>query len=155
MVNKVILVGNVGGDVDVRMSQNGTKIASFSVATNENWKDKQTGERKSQTTWHRIVIFNENLATICEKYIKKGTKLFIEGTIANRKYTDKDGIERNISEVVIGQFKGELTILDSRDSNDDAGYSEDNFKKSASTSSVKKEEKTSSVSDDLDDEIPF
>lgn len=153
MVNKVILLGNLGADPEIRVSQNGSKIATFSLATTESWKDKQSGERKTNTTWHRVVVFNPNLAEIVEKYVKKGSKLLIEGAIANRKYTDKDGIEKNISEVVISQFKGEITMVDSANRNNDADSSasyEDSFKKTETSKPT-----VANVGDDLDDEIPF
>jgi single-strand DNA-binding protein len=114
-VNKVILVGNLGRDPEVRMmQQSGGRVVSFSVATSEAWNDRTTGERKEKTQWHRVVIFNEKLGEIAEKYLRKGSKVYVEGQLESRKYTDKDGNERDITEVVIGRFKGELTLLDSR-----------------------------------------
>ena len=158
MVNKVILVGNVGQDPEIRFAQSGSKIATFSVATTESWKDRATGERKTLTQWHRIVVFNDNLSNIVESYVKKGSKVFIEGAIQSRKYTGNDGVERNITEVVISQFKGEITLLDSRNSDGmgssgGSDYSSDNSSSKASNSS--KSDSFSSVGDDLDDEIPF
>jgi single-strand DNA-binding protein len=113
-VNKVILVGNLGRDPEVRNTQAGGKVVSFSVATSESWNDKASGERKEKTQWHRIAIFNERLGEVAEKFLRKGSKVYIEGTLESRKYTDKDGQEREAFEVVIGRFKGELTLLDSR-----------------------------------------
>jgi len=113
-INKVILVGNLGRDPEVRFSQNGTKIVNFSVATSENWKDKQTGERKEKTEWHRVVLFNEHLADIAEKYLKKGSKVYIEGALQTRKWTGNDGNERYSTEVVLQRYRGELTMLDGR-----------------------------------------
>jgi len=113
-VNKVILVGNLGRDPEARNMPSGGKVVSFSVATSETWNDRASGERKEKTQWHRIAIFNERLGEIAEKYLRKGSKVFIEGQLESRKYTDKDGQEREAFEVVIGRFKGELTLLDGR-----------------------------------------
>src|SRR3954470_13705454 len=113
-VNKVILVGNLGRDPEARNMQSGGKVVSFSIATSETWNDKASGERKEKTQWHRIAIFNEKLGEIAEKYLKKGSKVYLEGALESRKYTDKDGQEREITEIVLGRFKGELTLLDSR-----------------------------------------
>jgi single-strand DNA-binding protein len=120
-VNKVILVGNLGRDPETRNTQAGGKIVSFSVATSESWNDKASGERKEKTQWHRIAIFNERIGEVAEKYLRKGSKVYIEGQLESRKYTDKDGQEREAFEVVIGRFKGELTLLDSRGGGDEAG----------------------------------
>ncbi len=114
-VNKVILIGNLGKDPEVRSMQNGGKVCNLSVATSENWKDKGTGERKERTEWHRVVIFNENLINIAERYLKKGSKVYLEGQIETRKWADQSGQERYSTEVVLRQFRGELTLLDSRD----------------------------------------
>ncbi len=113
-VNKVILVGNLGRDPEVRFAQSGSKIVNMSVATSESWKDKQTGERKEKTEWHRIVIFNERLADVAEKYLKKGSKVYLEGALQTRKWTDKEGQEKYSTEVVIDRFRGDLTMLDTR-----------------------------------------
>lgn len=113
-VNKVILVGNLGRDPEARNMQSGGKVVSFSVATSETWNDRASGERKEKTQWHRVAIFNEKLGEIAEKYLRKGSKVYLEGALESRKYTDKDGQEREITEVVIGRFKGELTLLDGR-----------------------------------------
>ncbi len=115
-VNKVILLGNLGKDPEVRSMQNGGKVCNLSVATSESWKDKMSGERKERTEWHRVVIFNENLITIAERYLKKGSKVYLEGQIETRKWTDQGGQERYSTEVVLKQFRGELTLLDSRES---------------------------------------
>lgn len=120
-VNKVILVGNLGRDPEARNTQTGGKIVSFSVATSESWNDKASGERKEKTQWHRVAIFNERLGEVAEKYLRKGSKVYIEGQLESRKYTDKDGQERETFEVVIGRFKGELTLLDSRAGGDEGG----------------------------------
>jgi len=110
-VNKAIVVGNVGGEPEVRSTQDGSKIASFSLATSEGWKDKVTGERKDKTEWHRIVVFNPNLVEVVEKYVHKGTKLYVEGQLQTRQWTDKEGKERYTTEIVLSRFRGELTIL--------------------------------------------
>ncbi len=116
-VNKVILVGNLGRDPEVRFTQDGTKIVNFSMATSESWKDKSTGERREKTEWHRIVIFNERLADVAEKYLRKGSKVYIEGALQTRKWTGNDGQERYTTEVALQRFRGELTMLDTRGSN--------------------------------------
>jgi single-strand DNA-binding protein len=113
-VNKVILVGNLGRDPEVRYSQAGDKIVNFTMATSERWKDKQSGEPREKTEWHRVVIFNERLADVAEKYLKKGAKVYIEGQLQTRKWTGNDGHERYTTEVALQRFRGELTMLDSR-----------------------------------------
>ena len=155
-VNKVILVGNLGRDPEIRtMQQSGGRVASFSIATSESWKDKTSGERKEKTEWHRISVFNEALVGIIERYVKKGSKLYIEGQLETRKYTDKDGVEKYATEVVLRQYRGELTLLDSAGGGargNDNGAVEDygssgmpSFGGPASSAS----------SSGLDDEIPF
>ncbi len=119
-VNKVILVGNVGRDPEARSMPSGGKVVSFSVATSETWNDKASGERKEKTQWHRVAIFNEKLGEIAERYVKKGTKVYIEGSLESRKYTDQSGAERETTEVVLARFRGELTLLDSRAGGGDA-----------------------------------
>ena len=113
-VNKVILVGNLGRDPEARNMPSGGKVVSFSVATSEAWNDRASGERKEKTQWHRVAIFNERLGEIAEKYLRKGSKVYLEGSVETRKYTDKDGQERETTEIVLGRFRGELTLLDSR-----------------------------------------
>lgn len=113
-VNKVILVGNLGRDPEVRQSQSGNPIVNLSVATSESWRDRATGERRERTEWHRVVIFNENLAKIAEQYLRKGSKVYLEGSLQTRKWQDQSGQDRYSTEVVIGRFRGELTLLDSR-----------------------------------------
>lgn len=113
-VNKVILIGNLGRDPEVRRTSSGDPVVSFSLATSESWRDKNSGERKERTEWHNIVIFNENLGRIVEQYCKKGTKIYLEGQLQTREYTDRDGNQRKTTEVVLPRFRGELTILDSR-----------------------------------------
>src|SRR5918995_4083596 len=113
-VNKVILVGNLGKDPEVRRLGSGEPVVNLSVATSESWKDKATGERKEKTEWHRVVIFNENLARVAEQYLKKGSKVYIEGQLQTRKWQDQSGQEKYSTEVVIQRFRGELMLLDSR-----------------------------------------
>ncbi len=113
-VNKVILVGNLGRDPEVRRMTSGDPVVNLSVATSETWRDKASGERKEKTEWHRVVIFNKNLADVAEKYLRKGSKVYLEGALQTRKWTDKDGNEKYSTEVVIQNFRGELVLLDSR-----------------------------------------
>jgi single-strand DNA-binding protein len=113
-VNKVILVGNLGKDPEIRSMQNGGKVCNLSIATSESWRDKTSGERKEKTEWHRVVLFNENLIQVAERYLKKGAKVYIEGQIETRKYQDQQGAERYTTEVVLRQYRGELTMLDGR-----------------------------------------
>ena len=113
-VNKVILVGNLGRDPEVRRTGAGDPVVSFSIATSESWRDKASGERKERTEWHNIVIFNENLGKIAEQYCRKGTKVYLEGQIQTREYTDKEGNQRKTTEVVLQRFRGELQMLDKR-----------------------------------------
>ncbi len=115
-VNKVILVGNVGKDPEIRRTQDGRPIANLSLATSESWRDKNTGERKDKTEWHRVVIFNENLCKVVEQYVKKGSKLYIEGQLQTRKWTDQSGAEKYSTEVVLQGFSGTLTMLDGANS---------------------------------------
>ena len=111
-VNKVILVGNLGKDPESRSMQNGGKVVSFSIATSESWKDKNTGERQERTQWHNIVVFNEGIAKLAEKYLKKGSKVYLEGQLETRKWQDKDGHDRYTTEVVLRPFRGEMTMLE-------------------------------------------
>ena len=113
-INKVILVGNLGKDPESRSFQNGGKVVKFPLATSESWKDKTTGERKDKTQWHNIVIYNDRLGDVAERFLKKGAKIYIEGQLESRKYTDSSGQERYITEVVLQQFRGELQMLDTR-----------------------------------------
>ena len=120
-VNKVILIGRLGKDPAVRTMQSGDKVVSFGLATSETWRDKASGERKEKTEWHNVVIFNENLARVAEQYLKKGSSCYVEGQLQTRKYTDKDGNERQTTEVVLQRFRGELTLLDSRGAREGMG----------------------------------
>ena len=125
-VNKVILIGNLGKDPEVRRLNSGEPVVNLRIATSESWKDKATGERKEKTEWHSVVIFNENLARVAEQYLKKGSKVYVEGQLQTRKWQDQQGQERYTTEIVLQRFRGELTILDSRgggayESGDEAG----------------------------------
>lgn len=140
-VNKVIIVGNVGKDPEIRQTQDGMKIASFSLATSESWKDKLSGERKERTEWHRVAVMNERISEVVEKYVKKGSKLYVEGQLQTRKWTDQAGQDRYTTEVVIGRFKGELTLLDSKGSSG----SSDSFEQSSPSYDAPA----------IDDEMPF
>jgi single-strand DNA-binding protein len=113
-VNKVILVGNLGRDPEIRSTQDGTRVANLSLATSESWRDKNTGERREKTEWHRVVIFNDRLVDVAEKYLRKGSKIYIEGQLQTRKWTDQSGQEKYTTEVVLQRFRGELTMLDTR-----------------------------------------
>ena len=120
-VNKVILIGNLGKDPQVRRMNSGEAVVSFSVATTESWRDKASGERKDKTEWHNVVIFNENLAKVAEQYCKKGSKVYLEGQLQTRKWQDKDGADKYTTEVVLQRFRGELTLLDSRNAGEMGG----------------------------------
>jgi single-strand DNA-binding protein len=120
-VNKVILVGNLGRDPEVRSMQDGRSMVNMSVATSDTWRDRQSGERKERTEWHRVVIFNEKLAEVAQKYIRKGSKVYVEGQLATRKWTDQSGQERYTTEVVIPRFGGALTMLDGRGGGAESG----------------------------------
>lgn len=122
-VNKVILVGNVGKDPEIRRTQDGRPIATLSIATSESWRDKNTGEKKDRTEWHRVVIFSEGLCKVVEQYVKKGAKLYIEGQLQTRKWTDQAGVEKYSTEVVLQGFSSVLTMLDSRNAGAGAGAS--------------------------------
>lgn len=144
-VNKVILVGNLGRDPEVRRLNNGEPVVSLRIATGESWKDKATGERKEKTEWHSVVIFNENLARVAEQYLRKGSKVYVEGQLQTRKWTDQSGAEKYTTEVVLQRFRGELTILDGNSRSE--GSSEDRQEQAPANGGR-------SYSD-LDDDIPF
>jgi single-strand DNA-binding protein len=145
-VNKVILVGNLGKDPDVRRTNAGDPVINLSVATSETWRDKNTGERKEKTEWHRVVIFNENLGKVAEQYLRKGAKVYLEGQLQTRKFTDKDGAERYTTEVVLSRFRGELVMLDSRSSESGGA---------PARVSGPAEPPASFERNEMDDEIPF
>ena len=120
-VNKVILVGNLGRDPEVKSMQDGRSMVNMSIATSENWRDRQSGERKERTEWHRVVIFNEKLAEVAQKFVRKGSKIYVEGQLSTRKWTDQSGQERYTTEVVIPRFGGALTMLDGRTGGEGGG----------------------------------
>jgi single-strand DNA-binding protein len=121
-VNKVILVGNLGKDPEIRSTQDGTKVVNLTLATSETWNDRASGERKERTEWHRIVIFNDRTADVAERFLKKGAKVYIEGSLQTRKWTDPSGQERYTTEIVIGRFNGQLTMLDTRGGGGEGGF---------------------------------
>ena len=147
-VNKVILVGNLGRDPEVRAMQDNNSVVNLSVATSETWKDKNSGERRERTEWHRVVIFNERLADVAQKFLHKGSKVYLEGQLQTRKWQDQSGIDKYTTEVVLQRFRGELTMLDSRN---DTG---EQFS-SAANSKIKNNDVEGVSNSDLDDEIPF
>lgn len=147
-VNKVILVGNLGKDPEVRRTTSGDPVVNLSIATSESWRDKASGERKEKTEWHRVVIFNKNLAEVAEKYLRKGSKVYVEGQLQTRKWTDKDGAEKYSTEVVLQNFRGELTMLDGRNGNEGGGGA---FAGGRGASDAP----ASFQRDEMDDEIPF
>jgi single-strand DNA-binding protein len=146
-VNKVILIGNLGKDPETRRMPSGDPIVTFSVATSDSWRDKATGERKERTEWHRVVIFNDHLAKIAEQYLRKGSKVYLEGQLQTKKYTDKDGVEKYSTEVVVPKFRGDLTLLDSRASSEGG--------RSMAPAGGGSEPPGNFDRNELDDEIPF
>jgi single-strand DNA-binding protein len=155
-VNKVILVGNLGADPEIRRTQDGRPIANLRVATSETWKDKNTGERREKTEWHRVVIFNEGLCRVAEQYLKKGAKIYLEGSLQTRKWQDKDGQDRYSTEVVLQGFNAQLVMLDraggaSFGGDDNGG----DFGVSGPSGGRKPALAGAGRRDDLDDEIPF
>ena len=167
-VNKVILVGNLGRDPEVRYTQGNQKIVHLSVATSERWRDRQSSEMKERTEWHRVVIFNENLADIAERYLRKGSSVYVEGQLQTRKWTDQSGQERYTTEVVLSRFKGELTLLGGRgeggggggaDYGGDFGGDEPMggppSRGPAPSRPAQGRGRPSSIADELDDDIPF
>ncbi|MCH8858596.1 MAG: single-stranded DNA-binding protein [Proteobacteria bacterium] len=152
-VNKVTLIGNLGRDPDVRRLTSGDPVVNLSVATSESWRDKASGERKERTEWHRVVIFNEHLARVAEQYLRKGSKVYLEGQLQTRKYTDKDGVEKYSTEVVLQRFRGELVMLDARGGGGGDGGGGGGAESPASAGAGETER--SFTRDDLDDEIPF
>jgi len=154
-VNKVILVGNLGADPEVRRTQDGRPIVNLRVATSENWRDKNTGERKEKTEWHRVVIFSEGLCRIAEQYLKKGSKVYLEGQLQTRKWTDKDNIERYSTEVVLQGFNSALTMLDGRGGGGGTGADEGGGDFTPAPRERKPAMAGGGKRDDMDDEIPF
>ena len=149
-LNKVMIIGNLGADPEVRTFQNGNKVCNLRIATSENWRDKNTGERREKTEWHSVSIFSEGLVKVCEQYLKKGSKVFVEGSLQTRKWQDQSGADRYSTEVVLQGFGGTLTMLDGRN-----GSSEE-FNKSPDTLAPNQSENSFSTNtNDIDDEIPF
>lgn len=162
-INKVILVGNLGKDPEVRRLGSGEPVVNLRIATSESWRDKQSGERKERTEWHSVVIFNEALAKVAEQYLRKGSKVYVEGALQTRKWTDQSGVEKYTTEVVLQRFRGELTMLDGRGGGDGAGagdergYGDDSmggFSPGGGKKRVADGPKVN-FSADMDDEIPF
>lgn len=145
-VNKVILVGNLGKDPEIRSFNNGDRVANLNLATSESWKDKSTGERKERTEWHKVVVLNENLIKVCENYLKKGSTIYVEGSLQTRKWTDQQGVEKYSTEVVLKPFNGVLTMLGGKPQDDGGGRRDTH---SSNTQSGQRE------SYDLNDDIPF
>ena len=162
-VNKVILVGNVGQDPEIRQFQNGGQVCNLSIATSENWKDKNTGERRERTEWHRVAIFNEGLVRIVQQYVKKGSKLYIEGQLETRKWQDQNGQDKYTTEVVLRGYGGNLTMLDSRNNEgggrsmgyDQGGGNSYGGGQRGSGGPRQMEGPAQDFSQDFDDEIPF
>ena len=156
-VNKVILIGNLGADPEIRSLTSGDRVANLRIATSETWRDRGSGERKEKTEWHRVVVFNENIVKVCEQYLRKGAKVYVEGAIQTRKWQDQSGVEKFSTEIVLQKFRGELTMLDGRGDNAEGGgggYGGGSGGFSSGPrqqSSAPREE----FSHDLDDEIPF
>jgi single-strand DNA-binding protein len=144
-LNKAILIGNLGADPEVRRTQEGKPIANLRIATSESWRDKNTGERREKTEWHRVVIFNEGLAKVAEQYLKKGSKVYLEGQIQTRKWQDKDGQDKFSTEIVLQGFNSQLVMLDSRGSGEQSDQPTPRERKPA----------TAGARGDMDDEIPF
>lgn len=164
-VNKVILVGNLGRDPEIRRMNNGDPVVNLSVATSESWRDKSSGERREKTEWHRVVIFNDNLAKVAENYLKKGSKVYVEGQLQTRKWTDQNGQEKYSTEVVLQRFRGELTMLDGRNEGGSGGgfgggsSSSGGYDQAGGGSGGGQRSSDGPKEDfrnaDLDDEIPF
>ncbi|WP_172493840.1 single-stranded DNA-binding protein [Gluconobacter oxydans] len=160
-VNKVILVGNLGKDPEVRNTQSGSKVVSFSLATSDTWNDRQSGERRERTEWHRVVIFNERAGDVAERFLRKGRKVYLEGELRTRKWTGQDGQEHYTTEVVIDRFRGELVLIDSNRGNGDegeggfAGASSGGRSGGSSGNGSRNAGWDAPGGNDLDDEIPF
>lgn len=147
-LNKVMLIGHLGRDPEIRATQDGREIANMTLATSESWKDKNTGEKKEKTEWHRVVVFNQNLVTVAKNYLKKGAKVYLEGQLQTRKWTDKDGLEKYSTEVVLQNFNGTIIMLDGKKQESSAESAESN-------SIVAEAQKQFPGAAVLDDEIPF
>ena len=156
-VNKVILIGNLGKDPEIRSLSSGERVCNLSLATSEQWRDKSSGERKEKTEWHRVVIFNDNIIKVAENYLKKGSTVYTEGTLQSRKWTDQSGVEKYSTEVVVGKFKCELTMLGGRNDSAGGGASrggDDDYSSGFSTGGANKPSGPKE-SYDLNDDIPF
>jgi single-strand DNA-binding protein len=149
-VNKVILIGNLGRDPEVRHTNDGLPIVNMSLATSESWRDRTSGERRERTEWHRVVIFNEKLGEVAQKYLRKGSKVYIEGQLQTRKWTDQQGVEKYSTEVVLQRYRGELTMLDTR-----SGGGESYGESYGGSQGAQPAAAPAGPGDDLDDEIPF
>ncbi len=154
-INKVILVGNLGRDPEVRSMQNGNKVANLRIATSERWRDRTSGEQQERTEWHSVVIFNEHLLGVAEKFLKKGSKVYLEGQLQTRKWTDNQGQEKYSTEIVLNKFRGELQMLDSRGDSGGSSYSAAPTPASSSSDSGGGDMERAGADADLDDEIPF
>jgi single-strand DNA-binding protein len=156
-LNRVMLIGNLGQEPDIRSMQNGGRVCNLSIATSESWKDRNTGERKEKTEWHRVVVFNEGLVGVIENYVKKGSKVFIEGQLETRKWQDQNGQDKYSTEVVIKNFNGGLTMLDGRnDSQGGGGYQQrPQAQQSGGGQQQQQNAAPAPVHDDFEDDIPF
>ncbi len=158
-VNKVILIGNLGKDPEVRTMNNGGEVVSFSLATSENWNDKSSGERREKTEWHNIVVFNENLGRIAKQYLRKGSSVYVEGQLQTRKWTDQNGNDRYTTEVVLQRFRGELTLLGGREGGGSGGgssnWGEDRGASSFGGGASRGPSSGGAFDNDLDDDVPF
>ena len=156
-VNKVILLGNLGQDPVVRTSQDGNKIVQLSIATSERWKDRNSGEQREKTEWHRVVIFNENLSNIAEQYLKKGSTIFVEGQLQTRKWQDQNGIDKYTTEIVLGRFRGELAMIGNRNDNVGISDGQENISNNNNMNEPLQKDINPPIggAGDLDDEIPF
>lgn len=156
-LNKVMLIGRLGKDPEIRSTNSGARIASFSIATSETWRDKQSGERKEKVSWHNVVIFNENLAKVVEQYTRKGSQIYVEGSLQTRKYDDNQGITRYVTEVVLQNFNGTITLLDSKRDGDGGGGGGDYGAQSGASYGGRNHPSgpRESFAADLDGDIPF
>jgi single-strand DNA-binding protein len=152
-VNRVILVGNLGRDPEIRTTQAGERVATLSLATSESWNDKQSGERRERTEWHRVVIFNDRVTDVAERFLRKGSKVYVEGSLQTRKWTDQSGQERFSTEVVLSRYRGELTMLDTRSGN--AGADNSDAAEPRTPAATQRAPDGKVFAGDLDDVIPF
>lgn len=154
-INKVILVGNLGNDPEVKTMQSGDRVANLSVATSESWKDKMSGERKERTEWHRVVVFNQNLINVCENYLKKGSKIYVEGQLETRSW-EQDGQKKYTTEVVLRPYRGEITMLDAKGSGSGfASQGQDDYGSSFGGGQSQPKAASRAPANEMEDEIPF